>query len=74
MPGYTTKGLDNLLDRIMEKIDNIISQLIDMDESSEQYYILLENHDQYIIDYSNILQLKMDLGNKIMTNESTVQT
>ena len=61
MPGYTIKGLDNLLDRLMEKIENIYSQLEIMDILSKEFDNLSKLHDNYITDYANLLDQRMKL-------------
>jgi hypothetical protein len=61
MPGYTIKGLDNLLEKLLEKIRNIFAQLEIMDISSKEYDNLSKLHDNYITDYSNLLDQRMEL-------------
>lgn len=66
MPEYTIKGLDNLLEKLLDKINDITNQMERLNESSsEKYYILAEIFDRYIAYYANLLDQRMDLYAKI---------
>lgn len=74
MPGYTIEGLDNLLEILLEKINNIISQMERIDQSSsEEYYILGENFDRYMEDYVNLLDQRMNLYARIRDRNNAGQ-
>lgn len=74
MPGYTIEGSDNLLEILLEKINNIISQMERIDQSSsEEYYILGENFDIYMEDYVNLLNQRMNLYARIRDRNNAGQ-
>lgn len=61
MPGYTIEVLDNLLEKMLEKIKNIISQLDNVILPFEEYSILIRKYEIYAADYSYLLDDRMDL-------------
>lgn len=69
MPGYTAKGLDNLLERILEKIKNIKTQLENRNRTNEEYIKLIKEYKRKIIDYANLVDQMIELIDRIENME-----
>jgi histone deacetylase complex regulatory component SIN3 len=65
MPGYTAKGLDNLLERMLEKIKNIKTQLENRNRTNEEYIKLIKEYKRKIIDYANLVDQMIELIDRI---------
>lgn len=69
MPGYTAKELDNLLERILEKIKNIKTQLENRNRTNEEYIKLIKEYKRKIIDYANLVDQMIELIDRIENME-----